>query len=177
MNKEIQEWLKEKSKKTLSKLGIEPGMKVLDFGAREGYNTLPAAEIVTPRGEVFAVDEDEEALNILAEKVSERSLKNVHIINNKGKSNLALNDNSIDFIILFDVYHELKNSGNYLKEFQRILKSKGIISIFDPHVSSMEKVKKQVTSFDFRLNNSFKLDLLHNYSLTEGEINKFIKNR
>ncbi|MCF8012543.1 MAG: DUF4923 family protein [Clostridiales bacterium] len=40
MNKDIKIWLEEQSKEYLSKIGIKPGMVVLDFGAREGYYTI-----------------------------------------------------------------------------------------------------------------------------------------
>ncbi|MFW6270711.1 MAG: class I SAM-dependent methyltransferase [Bacillota bacterium] len=124
MNSDIKQWLQEIAIDSLSQLGIKPGMKVLDFGAREGYNTLPVAKIVSSRGEVIAVDEDKKALNNLKKKMLEKSIDNVKIINNKGKADLDIQDNSLDFIILFDVFHELKDSDNQLKEFQRILKNK-----------------------------------------------------
>ncbi|MFW5980363.1 MAG: class I SAM-dependent methyltransferase [Halanaerobiales bacterium] len=124
MNSNIKQWLQEIAIDSLSQLGIKPGMKVLDFGAREGYYTLPLAKIVSSQGEVIAVDEDKKALNNLKKKMVEESIDNVKIINNKGKADLDIQDNSLDFIILFDVFHELKDSDNHLKEFQRILKNK-----------------------------------------------------
>lgn len=36
MNKDIKIWLEKQSKECLSKIGIKPGMVVIDFGAREG---------------------------------------------------------------------------------------------------------------------------------------------
>jgi len=173
MNSDIKKWLQEISKDSLSRIGIKPGMSVLDFGAREGYNTLPAAKIVNYEGKIIAVDEDEKALNTLEEKVSKKSIDYIEIINNKGEPYFDINDNSIDFIILFDVFHELQEA-EYIKEFQRILKNKGILSVFDPHVESIKGMKDKITSYNFSLKDNLKVELLHNYKLMKGEVNNFI---
>ena len=174
MNSDIKKWLQKISKNSLSRIGIKPGMKVLDFGAREGYDTLPAAKIVNTEGKVIAVDEDEKALNTLKEKASKKSIDNIEIINNNGKSNFDIQDNSIDFVILFDVFHELQGSDKYIKKLQRILKNKGILSVFDPHVKSKKKMKDKITSYNFPLKDNLKVELLHNYKLMIVEVNNFI---
>ena len=174
MNKDVKFWLKNYSKNALSKIGIKQGMKVLDFGAREGYYTIPAAEIVELDGKVIAVDKNKKALKDLKDKVSRYDLKNIEIVNNKGKLELKIANNSIDFILLFDVFHELKNKDNLLKELHRILKSKGIISIYDPHMRN-KNIKNKVMNYNFYYTNDYKLQLLHNYKLTKGTVNNFKK--
>ena len=174
MNSDIKKWLQEVSKNSLSRIGIKSGMNVLDFGAREGYNTLTAARIVNSEGKVVAVDEDQKALNTLKEKMFKKSIENIEIINNKGKPDFDINDNSIDFIILFDVFHELQDTDKFFKEFQRILKNKGILSVFDPHVESIKEMKDKITSYNFLLKDNLKVDLLHNYKLMRGKVNNFI---
>ena len=48
---------------------------------------------------------------------------------------LSFSDNTVDNLILFDVFHHLRYPGTSLKEFQRVLAPKGRILIFDPCMS------------------------------------------
>jgi len=74
--------------------------------------------------------------------------------------------------LLFDVFHEIRDKDNLLEELHRILKSKGIISIYDPHMKNKD-IKDKVINFNYNCN--YKLDLLHNYKLTKGTVNNFKK--
>jgi SAM-dependent methyltransferase len=48
---------------------------------------------------------------------------------------LSFEDNSINALILFDVWHHLKYPGTALKEFNRVLVENGRLIIFDPDIS------------------------------------------
>lgn len=48
---------------------------------------------------------------------------------------LSLADQSVAGIILFDVFHHLRYPGTALKEFQRVLKPRGRVIIFEPGLS------------------------------------------
>ena len=54
----IEHWEKEEGVKFLRRIGMKPGQKVLDFGARVGNYTIPAAIVVGERGLVYAVDRE-----------------------------------------------------------------------------------------------------------------------
>ena len=49
--------------------------------------------------------------------------------------NLAHKDNSVSYIILFDVFHHLQFPGKALEEFRRVLGRKGRVVIFEPYIS------------------------------------------
>jgi SAM-dependent methyltransferase len=48
---------------------------------------------------------------------------------------LSFEDNSLNAIILFDVWHHLEYPGTALKEFNRVLLPKGKVIIFEPDIS------------------------------------------
>lgn len=48
---------------------------------------------------------------------------------------LSFEDNSVSNLILFDVFHHFEYPGNAFAEFNRVLKPKGRVIIFDPSIS------------------------------------------
>jgi SAM-dependent methyltransferase len=48
---------------------------------------------------------------------------------------LSFEENSVSNLILFDVFHHFEYPGNALSEFNRVLKPKGRVIIFDPSIS------------------------------------------
>ena len=48
---------------------------------------------------------------------------------------LSFSDRSVAVLILFDVFHHLRYPGTALREFSRVLQSKGRVIIFDPDIS------------------------------------------
>ena len=50
-------------RRTVERLGITPGLTVLDVGCGTGASALPAAEFVGPTGKVLGVDLAENLLN------------------------------------------------------------------------------------------------------------------
>ena len=175
MNEDINIWLEAKGKKVLSQIGIKPEMKVLDFGAREGYFAMPAADIVGSEGKVIAVEQNESSLKNLSENISKNNYSNIEIINNEGKLNFDVDNTSIDFIILFDVFHEIEEKDVLLKNFLNILKTGGVLSVFDSHIFNWAKLKDKIKGNDFKYKKNYKMELLHNYNLMKGEINNFMK--
>lgn len=91
--------------KLLKALKIKPGSTIADIGAGSGYLTFPMAKIVGSRGKVFAVDIQKEMLDIIKQRMRERKVKNIHPRLGTIK-NPNLPPNSVDLILMVDVYHE-----------------------------------------------------------------------
>ena len=60
-------------------------------------------------------------------------LANVHTICSDCKTGLP--DNSVDVVLLYDIFHMLSEPDAILAELQRILKPDGILSVNDHHMS------------------------------------------
>src|SRR5947208_6293033 len=84
-------------------LKLEPGDVVADIGAGTGYYTWRLAKAVGDRGLVYAVDIQEEMLDLLAKRMAERKVTNV-----KGVlgaiTDPKLPAHSVDLVLLVDVY-------------------------------------------------------------------------
>ncbi|MCW4051597.1 MAG: class I SAM-dependent methyltransferase, partial [Candidatus Bathyarchaeota archaeon] len=116
------------ARKALVRIGVKPGLRILDFGARVGNYSLPAADLVTGTGKVYALDKDMESLDELMTHGSH--FPQLVRINTDGEPNLPLPKNSTDMILMFDV--ELNEPAPYLKEFHRVLTPKGILALYLP---------------------------------------------
>lgn len=70
-------FLKPPTRAALVRAGIEPGMRVLDFGCGGGDVSLLAAELVGAGGEVIGVDRSPDALNLARARAAARGVTNV----------------------------------------------------------------------------------------------------
>ncbi|MBC8168045.1 MAG: class I SAM-dependent methyltransferase [Bryobacteraceae bacterium] len=122
----------------LDKIGIRKGMTVADVGAGSGYFTIRLAKRVGSEGKVFAVDVQPEMLAILRTRTAKAKLTNVEtILGTEADPKLA--KNSVDLILLVDVYHEFSQPQKMLAKLKNALKNDGRLILLeyrkeDPHI-------------------------------------------
>lgn len=110
--------------------GVSKGMNVADVGCGAGVCTVPLAALVGEEGIVFACDISDEMLDVLRSKVDRWNIGNIIPLLCK-ENHLPLNDNSVDFILLSLILHELESPADFLSEIKRVLKKGGRIGIVD----------------------------------------------
>lgn len=112
---------------------IQPGMRVMDFGSAMGYFSIPLAQKAGNTGKVYCVDIQEKMLNQLRKRAAKYKVH--HIIEtlrpgyNYHPSALS---NSLDFILLFMVAHEVPDKKTMFTDFYTMLKPGGKILFFEP---------------------------------------------
>jgi len=108
----------------LEALKLKPGDVAADIGAGTGYYSWRLAEKVGEKGRVYAVDIQQEMLDLLAKKMAERKITNV-----KGVlgtiSDPRLPTNSVDLVLMVDVYHEFSHPHEMMKAICNGLKRDG----------------------------------------------------
>jgi ubiquinone/menaquinone biosynthesis C-methylase UbiE len=108
----------------LRALNLKPGMAVADIGAGSGYLTLPMAKMVAPNGKAYAVEIQQEMLDIIAKKTKQQGISNV--VSVLGTiTDPKLPANSIDLIIMVDVYHEFDHPWEMTNSMVKSLKPGG----------------------------------------------------
>ena len=145
----------------ISKLPINSNSVVADIGAGSGYYTFRIAQKVT-EGKVYAVEIQEEFIEILKQNRLQKGFKNVEIV--KGtEQNPNLPANSIDLAIMVDVYQELAYPQEMLWALAKALKPDGKILLLeyraeDPeiaikelHKMSVKQVSKEMEANGFKL--------------------------
>jgi ubiquinone/menaquinone biosynthesis C-methylase UbiE len=108
----------------LDALKIPQDATVADVGAGVGYFTWRLAERVGPKGVVYAVDIQQEMLDQLQKNMRERHLANVRPVLGQ-IDNPKLPKDSLDLIILVDVYHEFSEPEKMVERMRESLKPGG----------------------------------------------------
>ena len=138
MNFQMIKWEKSKGIEFLKKIGIKKNFALLDFGARIGHYSIPAAFIVGKKGKVYALDKNESALDELKEKSEKLSLENIKIVKTDGRLQTDFPDSYFDTVLLYDILHFLNKSQRKIlfNEIFRMLKKNGILSVYPKHINS-----------------------------------------
>jgi len=181
---DVKKWLEKDGVGFLNAVGVKRGHAVLDFGCGEGHYSIPAAKLIGEKGKVYAVDKDEQALRRLISQIEEYKLKNIEVINRESKT--SLDNNCVDFIICYDVIHYLKDRKILYQEFRRVLRPKGIFSLYPKHHKhdyplmelahiKLERILEEVEEARFVLQKHFMKNLIHDDSYNPGYILNFKK--
>ena len=148
----------EQPAKLLKALKIEPGMAVADIGAGSGYHVFRMAPLVGEKGKVYAVDIQKEMLDIIKAKMKKAIVMNVETVLGK-EADPKLPDDSIDMILMVDVYHEFALPYEMTEKMVKALKPGGRlvfvefrkedpkVPILEVHKMSERQVKKEMDEF------------------------------
>ena len=102
---------------------------IADIGAGSGYHVLKMAAI-TNKGMIYAVDIQQEMLDALKRKKEDIGLNNITLIKGNEKSS-NLPANTIDKVIMVDVYHEFEYPIEMISSIKRALKPDGQIFLIE----------------------------------------------
>ncbi len=110
------------------RMGAAPGNIVVEVGPGKGSYTKAVARKIEPEGVVYAIDIQQPILDKLQVRIDEAGIKNI-IPKLDDAYNLDFDDNSVDIIFAIACLPEIPKPVKVLKEFKRILKPGGIISL------------------------------------------------
>ena len=140
----------------LDALGSLKGMAVADIGAGSGYFSFRLAERVGAGGRVLAVDIQDEMLQIIRRRASQRKIGNVDPIRGTIQDP-GLSPESVDLALLVDVYHEFSHPWEMIQGIHRALKPGGRLVLVeyraeDPsvpilrlHKMSEDQVRREIS--------------------------------
>jgi predicted methyltransferase len=137
-------------------LEIREGSRVADIGAGSGWFTVRAARRVGTRGEVYAVEINEEYLKHIAERAAKEQLSNVRTILGKEDDPLLPRD-GVDTVLLLKTYHEIAEPIRLMRNLRRSLRAGALVGVIDrngagdDHGLDDRKVIKEAESAGFAL--------------------------
>ena len=112
----------------LSEATVQPGQVVADIGCGTGFFTIPLAKYVGETGKVFAIDTSLAMIKELRKRTKHlKQVKPIHSHENR----FPLAAESIDFVLLVNMVHELENWKLFFKEVRRVLKRGGRVCVVD----------------------------------------------
>jgi len=152
----------------LDALKIPKGATVADVGAGVGYFTWRLAERVGPSGLVYGEDIQQAMLDQLRKNMQARHLTNVREVLG-GIDDPKLPKESLDLIILVDVYHEFSEPEKMLDRMRESLKPNGRLVLLeyrgeDPkvpikpeHKMTLKQVRAEVEPEGYRFDESIEV--------------------
>ncbi len=150
----------------LANLGVRPGMTICDMGCGNGFYSLPMAKMVGIEGRVLAVDAQAEMLTFLRNRFEAEGVNNITPILGSFHDP-RLPPNSVDLVLLVDVYHEFSHPELMLHAMRQSLKPDGVVVLVeyreeDPkvpikplHKMSKRQITKEMTANGFSLKSEF----------------------
>jgi predicted methyltransferase len=120
----------EQPAEVLRVMALEAGDVVADLGAGSGYFTRRMAPLVAPGGMVYAVDIQQEMLDILTENMEEAGITGVVPVLGT-ETDPGLPEGGVDWILLVDVYHEFSQPVPMLAAMRRALAPDGRVALVE----------------------------------------------
>ena len=183
-------WLRIDGPEFIKKIGISKGHTVVDFGCGDGHYTFPSARVVQAEGRVYALDNDELAVQKIKRKAAENLFENIISLLVPEDLSLKLDQEIADVALLYDVLHYLQKSTrkDVYAELYRVLKYEGLLSVYPKHYKSdspmwyladmsLHDIIKEITGMGFSFENKRYEKLFHFHSYTSGYILTFRKTR
>jgi ubiquinone/menaquinone biosynthesis C-methylase UbiE len=169
MGVEGAEWLdrserdqEEDPDRAIDVLKLQKGATVADIGAGSGYMTEKLAKKVGPMGKVYATDIQQGMIDLLNKRIAKRKLTNVTpVLGVQDDPRLPLE--TVDLVLMVDVYHELSQPQLMLRHIKAALKPSGRLVLVeyrkeDPsipirpeHKMSVAEAKLEVEAEGFKL--------------------------
>lgn len=118
----------EDCKRLLEELHVRPGQVICDMGCGNGFYTLELAQLTGARGKVYAVDVQEEMLDILRRRARQARLENIVPVHGS-VADPGLAENAFDLVLMVDVYHEFSQPREMLQEIRASLKPTGLVAL------------------------------------------------
>ena len=146
----------------LDAIKLVVGSTVADVGAGSGYMTVRMAKRVGPTGKVYANDIQPQMLSMLRQRLDKEKIANVELVLG-GYDDPKLPANTIDLILMVDVYHEFSQPQKMLQRMRDSLKTGARLVLFeyrkeDPsipirpdHKMSVAEAKMEVEAEGFTL--------------------------
>ena len=119
----------ENTAKLLQHMNITSGDVIADIGAGSGYHVFKMSSIAKDVF-VYAVDIQDEMLAEMNERITDNEIDNVTLVKG-GEKSVNLPENSVDKILMVDVYHEFSYPVEMLASMKNALRSDGKIYLIE----------------------------------------------
>ena len=107
----------------IESMRLAPDAVVADVGAGTGYFTVRIANVI-PRGQIYAVDIQAEMLAMLRKRRARLALANITLVQAE-PDNPRLPAESIDAVLLVDVYHEFSHPYEMMRALLTAMRAGG----------------------------------------------------
>ena len=126
----------------ISKLPLEPGMQIVDFGCGTGFLTLPLAQKISPNGRVLAIDIVPEYLETIRLKADKQKLSYSIVtkcVDLTLPESTGLSQSSVSGVIMANILFQNTEVDKkaLLNEVKRILRSDGFLLVVEWQIEDL----------------------------------------
>ena len=132
----------EDTEQLIRNLGLRKGMNVADIGAGSGYHAVRMSKLIGS-GKVHAVDIETEMIRFMEERFAREGISNIVTVLGKTET-LPLPSNSMDRILLVDVYHEFSHPYEMGRSMLEALKPEGRLYLVEFRAEDRDVPIKEV---------------------------------
>jgi len=160
-------------KQLIKRIELKEKSVVLEVGPGPGYFSIHVAEKLKS-GKLILADIQKEMLDYAKKRLERRNLKNTEYYLCNGQK-FDFIDDVFDIIFMVTVLGEVENKEAYIKEFHRMLKPNGILSISelagDPDKMSTDELRDIIEKHNFKFFNEYgsKNNFTINYMKIDGQ--------
>jgi len=115
----------------LARIGVRPGMRVVDLGAGKGFYSLLSSSIVGSEGRVFAVEPDSFRAAIISRRASQEKIENLSVLCTGAEHLAEIPSSSVDTAFALNSLHHFNDKAAAFAEVNRVLKSGGRFYVRD----------------------------------------------
>lgn len=142
-------WLDSNVEAALREIGVQEGMRILDYGCGSGKYSIPACKLVGVKGMIYALDVDEKAMQSIKRATQSQGLTNITPSYYVEGSGIPIDDGSLDLVLLIDVIQEVRDWKRLFGDLLRVLKQEGALAVFPMHVDA-DRVADAAVASGFR---------------------------
>ena len=133
----------------LMEAGIESGFHVLDYGCGPGSYIASLAELIGANGKIYALDIHPAAIKEVEKIALRKGIERIETIVSDCKTGLP--DNHVNAVLLYDIFHDLSQPDDVVRELHRVLMSGGTLSFSDHHMKAQDIITRLTDTGMFKL--------------------------
>jgi len=177
----------EQPDKVVAAMGLKDGDMVADIGVGTGFFARRIAKLVAPNGKVYGVDIQPEMLEMLEGYCAKEGIENVEPVLGD-MDDPKLPDNTLDWIILVDTYHEFADPAAMLAKMAKALKADGKVALLEyrldgetaahikkEHRMSVKQVLKEWNAGGFELVDLMEFLPAQHYFVFQKDPDRFVE--
>lgn len=115
----------------VEQFSLKSGSQTADFGSGAGDFSIALAEIISPKGKVYAIDVMESAHQSLRSKYKIKNITNIELIlaNLECDKGSNLPKKSLDLVMIHNILFQVTNKKHLIQEAHRVLKEDSKLAI------------------------------------------------